>query len=209
MTRRDAFEIETMAVGEPVETELKFQVGPRGLGKLAAHPAFAAAAEDKRLRSVYFDTPQGALWAAGFSLRVREAGGAFVQTVKQAGAFAGFSRGEWECQTASGRPDLAALAQTPAAGRLGGDTAALRPVFTTTVRRATRLWREGAAVIELSLDVGQIRAGKTVWAIRELELELKAGTPDALFALARGLIEIAPLRLAFDSKAERGWRLAR
>jgi inorganic triphosphatase YgiF len=40
-----------------------------------------------------------------------------------------------------------------------------------------------------------------------MELELKAGEPQALFDLARRLSDPAPLRLSFETKAERGYRL--
>src|SRR5690606_41184005 len=67
----------------------------------------------------------------------------------------------------------------------------------------------GGAQIEVALDVGEIRAGGRSQPICEIELELKAGQPDALFALAlvwAGRLDCLP----FDvSKAERGVRLAR
>ena len=44
--------------------------------------------------------------------------------------------------------------------------------------------------------------------ICELELELQQGNVDALFALARTMVERLPLSLGFQSKAERGYRLA-
>jgi inorganic triphosphatase YgiF len=73
-------------------------------------------------------------------------------------------------------------------------------------RRAAALVR-GDAVIEAALDEGTASAGGRVEPLLELELELNAGAPAALFALARELTDVAGLDLAFDSKAERGYAL--
>src|SRR5665213_904949 len=169
-----------MADRDPVEPELKFLIEPGALGALRAHPLFRRPTWEEHLRSVYFDTAQGELRAAGFSLRVRDVGGAFVQTVKQLGASVGFVRGEWECRVPSARPDLSALARTPAGNGLGGEVV-LRRVFTTTVRRTSWLWRDGSGIVEASLDQGEIRAQNRRARICEVELELKSGAPGVLF----------------------------
>ena len=207
--RRKPLEAVTVADPGPRETELKFLIDREGLARFHALPGFALPGGATRLRSVYFDTPRGDLWAAGVSLRVREAAGAFVQTVKRGGSSDGPTRGEWEHPVASSRPDLSALAKTPAAGVLDGHEAKLQAVFSTTVRRTTWVWRRGSGAVELSLDEGDIRAGRRTASIRELELELKAGASSLLFELARQLIEAVPLRLSFASKADRGHRLCR
>jgi triphosphatase len=197
-----------MADSDPVETELKFLIEPRELPKLRAHPLLSGPKWEARLRSVYFDTPEMDLRAAGFSLRVRKVGAVFVQTVKRCGSSFGVARGEWERQVPSARPDPAALSRSPAARLLDGGEAALHPVFTTTVLRTSWLWRDGADIVELSLDRGEIRAKDRRARICELELELKSGAPAALFDLAHDVSATVPIRLSFDSKAERGYRLA-
>jgi inorganic triphosphatase YgiF len=63
-------------------------------------------------------------------------------------------------------------------------------------------------VVEVALDIGQVEASGRQASICELELELKVGTPDALFALARLLGHGAALLPANRSKAERGFLLA-
>ncbi|HTI67262.1 MAG TPA: CHAD domain-containing protein [Caulobacteraceae bacterium] len=191
------------------ETELKFEVAPGALGKLRKHPALAAPATTSRLRSVYYDTPDHDLRNAGVSLRVRESGGRFVQTVKTREGPGSIERGEWERDVDGARPEASALAGTPAEAVLNGHGAGdLAEVFSTTVERAVRLWSDGSALVELSLDEGRIDAGGDREPIHELELELKAGGAAALFVLARTLAGAAPIRLSFDSKAERGYRLA-
>ncbi|SPU42664.1 CHAD domain-containing protein [Brevundimonas diminuta] len=63
-------------------------------------------------------------------------------------------------------------------------------------------------MIEAAYDEGELSAGGRVEPLRELELELKDGPPQALFALARRLSADVALVPLFESKAERGWRLA-
>jgi inorganic triphosphatase YgiF len=190
------------------ETELKFEVAAGALAKLRKHPLLAAPAARSRLRSTYFDTPDHDLRNAGLSLRVREADGRFVQTVKTREGPGAIARGEWEVEVAGGRPDLDALSHTPAAKVLNGHIGELDAVFSTTVDRAVRVWSEGPAKVEVALDEGRIDAGGGREPIHELELELKAGATGALFDLARTLAGAAPIVLSFDSKAERGYRLA-
>lgn len=66
----------------------------------------------------------------------------------------------------------------------------------------------GRTRIEVVFDTGLIVAGERHDPIAEMELELLSGPPQALFDLARELQSKAELTLAFESKAERGYRLA-
>src|ERR1700679_3669270 len=109
----------------PQEIELKF-AAPAGRGAEAAIEAVANA-EPRRLSSVYFDTPRGALKRAGYALRVRREGGVFIQTLKDAGDGA-FTRGEWETRVKAQKPERRALAGTPAA-RILTKTSRLAPAF--------------------------------------------------------------------------------
>lgn len=187
---------------EPVETELKFALGPGARETLEADLLRDGKASD--LLAVYFDTPELALFSKGYVLRVRRKGDRFVQTLKSAGDGL-FARGEWEADVSSDAPDAAALAVTPAAHVAPVD--ALSPLFTVEVRRTARVVTHGASRIEAVLDIGEVRAGDRREAVEELELELVEGDPADLFAFARSLQ--APLTLAFESKSERGYRLAR
>jgi inorganic triphosphatase YgiF len=191
-----------------LETELKFEVDSTSLERLKTHPALAGPGEPKRLRSVYFDTPHHDLKNHGVTLRVREADDGYVQTVKTRQGPGLFARDEWESAVNGVCPDARALADTPAGEVLNGHSASLAPVFATIVDRQVHLWRHDDDLVEVSLDQGEITAGGQSEPIRELELELKEGDPVALFDLARDLAHEAPLRLIFDSKGERGYRLA-
>ncbi len=192
----------------PTETELKNLLGQDAEPRLVDQAGLSPPEKVRTLRSTSFDTPGWRLRQRGLALRLREDGESLVQTLKQAAGPGGLARGEWENAITSRRPDLAALANTPAAGVLGGDEDELEPVFLTTVERRTRLCREGGSLIEVAIDVGEISAGDRRQPIREMELELKRGDSGALFRLAHRLADGADMRLSFESKSERGYRLA-
>jgi triphosphatase len=195
-----------------VEIELKLAVAASDLPKLcAALAAMGSAPAEAQLVSTYYDTADFALQRKGITLRVRKIGRRHVQTVKTfdlaAGAEAG--RGEWEDPIARATPDLTAQASS---GRLPHGIAAgdLHPIFTTHVTRTTiALAPHGDTRIEAALDHGEIRraGGAASETISEIELELKAGDPAALYDLALRLLDIAPLRLTAESKSSRGYRL--
>jgi inorganic triphosphatase YgiF len=194
--------------GMTQEIELKFRLGPGAAARLAAHPALAGEDSVQTLRSVYFDTPDQVLRRAGWGLRVRATGRGFVQTLKGQTGGDVLNRAEWETPVASEALDWKALKATPAAALLKGRRRDLAPCFASTVRRRTRLVAYDGAVIEAAYDEGELSAGDRVEPLRELELELKDGPPQALFALARRLSADIALVPLFESKAERGWRLA-
>lgn len=159
----------------------------------------------------YYDTPDFALSAQGVALRVRRIGRRWLQTLKTEGERRGglSQRAEYEMPVPRGTPDwsrfpAAALALVPETLRVQ-----LRPVFETRFHRTAWLLSSRAGTkIEVALDVGDVLAGERSRPICEIELELKAGRPDALFELAQGWSERLDC-VPFDiSKAERGVRLA-
>ena len=194
-----------------IELELKFAVDPRDLPALKR--AVAAAAQGRPARSTlvstYFDTPDRALNKGKIALRVRKRGRRFVQTVKSELGGDIAARGEWEDAIARPDPDLAA----PQSGtRLQPvvNGAALEPLFTTTVKRTmARLAPLPTTLIEAAIDEGDIRAndGRASEPIAEFELELKTGESAALYDMALRFLEVVPLRMEMQSKAERGYRL--
>jgi len=182
------------------EIELKFLCEARDLDKiLAAAPA--GEDETRQMESVYFDTLAGHLAKKGVSLRVRCSEGRSVQTLKRG---EGLSRKEHEAAVESPQPDRT---RGPLRRLLPNTAGTLAPVFKVQVTRRQRLVRHGEAIVELALDEGEVRAGRRRAAISEVELELKSGDPEALFALARELSQAAPLYLSFESKAARGQAL--
>jgi len=169
------------------------------------------------LFNIYFDTPGQDLRQHGVALRLRRVGSVadprWLQTLKTSTSelSALSQRGEWESAVAGPVLDSAVLVPTPWSsfdpdGRL---FAALAPCFVTRFERA--LWlvrrRDGSAV-EVALDIGHIEANGKQAPICELELELKAGEPAALFDLARQLARQVAVLPANQSKAARGFLLA-
>src|SRR5271165_5646285 len=174
----------TEMAGEPREVELKFRLeparGPEALAWLARGRPQSARA----LRATYFDTESRDLDRAGLALRVRAEDGRWVQTVKSRVAPEGkLGRGEWSSSTPGPAPDPAAARRTPARGVLGPD-ARLVALFTVAVERRTVEIRTPDSLIEAALDSGTVETGGRCSPIHELELELKEGSPLALFALA-------------------------
>jgi triphosphatase len=197
------------AVSEPLETELKLELAPSeqtrlNLAGLSAIPEGRA----KSLISTYYDTPDQQLRKGGYSLRVRESGGRYVQTVKaQPNAASGFFvRPEWEQEISHARPDPGEMG--PLTQDLGADVLkGLGRAFVTEIERKVHKVQMGGAIIAIADDSGEIRAGRHAEPIREVELELEAGDPRALFMLARKIGDEVPVRLGVRSKSERGYQL--
>lgn len=202
------------------EIELKLALGPEGPegpDALRHHPLLEDIAPGVAfLGNTYFDTPAGELEAARMALRLRRLDDRLLQTVKTRGEGGGglSRRGEWEWEVPGPGLDLAGLAGLPPAA-LGDDVLErLEARFTTDFRRETWQLEHRGARIELALDEGEITAGDRRVVIRELELELKAGEPAALWSLAEALAARVALRPSDTSKAARGgallageWRL--
>ena len=180
------------------EIELKFTCES---SDIPAVLAVAPVGEDetRQLVSTYFDTPHQTLRKAGASLRIRASGDRRVQTLKRG---TGFARKEHEAQVDQDTPN-------PSLGPLPDmlprrARGALAPTFSVSVTRRQRLLPYAGAEIELAVDEGEVRAGEAARRLCEVELELKAGPPEALFALARELGRAAPLYLSFETKAAWG-----
>ncbi|MFO7543137.1 MAG: CHAD domain-containing protein [Thiobacillus sp.] len=201
-----------MTAPTPVEIELKLALPPQQAARFVSLMARRHTAPVRQvLRTRYFDTPDFVLSAQGVALRTRQLGRRWVQTLKTEGERSGglSRRAEYEMPVSRGTPDWSgfpaeALAWVPVSLR-----GQLVPVFETRFTRT--VWRvatRSGAQIEVALDTGEVRAGKAVQPVCEIELELKAGEPDALFVLAESWaqkLDCVPLDV---SKAERGVRLA-
>ena len=172
--------------------------------------AMARVSTQERLISTYYDTPDSALKQRRLTLRVRDRGGHFLQTVKEGDLASGdlLSRGEWEDAVAESRPDPDA---TQSGARLPeGAAGDLRPFFVTEVTRTIfAVEPVPGTTIEAAVDEGEIRAvdKDRTESISEVELELKGGDASVLYDLAARLLEVAPLRIETRSKSERGYHL--
>lgn len=209
-----------------LERELKFRVAPGVAQTLGEHPLLllAAAPRTRGLHTLYFDTPELQLGAAGLVLRLRDDGHARVVTVKARGADAlGAERGEWEwpsldsAGTLLGPRDLRhALART-ALGGLGASAAALgaslAPRFQTRFERTAWDMEWQGARIELALDRGECLAwrdgGEFSAPLCEVELEVVHGRLAQAWDLAWTLGQDLPLLLSPLDKARRAVALLR
>ena len=184
------------------EIELKFLADPADLAAVLA----ATSGEDlvsRALIATYFDTPDRDLASAQAALRLRDDGNGRLQTLKIG---EGFSRQEFETPAPFEGLDLDQRALKKA---LKADQRRqLEPVFIVTVARRSRVLTFNGARIELALDEGEIVANACRQALCEVELELKEGSPLALFELARHLCATAPLYLYLESKAAQGQSLS-
>jgi triphosphatase len=195
------------------ETELRFEVAPRDLRKLKSARILQGGGRKppttEHLVSVYFDTPKHKLRTRGVSLRVRHSGGKRVQTIKTEGSNGTISRGEWEHAIKGDVPDFRKARDTPLAPLLTKKLKrTLKPIFETRIHRTNvPVGRNGSRIV-VSLDEGEVRAGRKSISVGEVELELKRGKPVELFKLGRLIGELVPARLELKSKSERGYDLA-
>ncbi len=203
------------------EVGMKLHLDPRDLGRAMALPGLAGDGQDagdpvvQRLRTVYFDTPDLRLYANGMALRVRQDGDRFIQTLKTVNAATPIDsaavtvRKAWDWTIAGATPDLGVLNAEGIAALVPEDArAALVPVFTTEVQRATRLIRPDAlTAIAVIVDDGQITAGTACARISEVEFELRSGRVGRLFDTALAIQRAMPAHIGTESKAEVGYRL--
>jgi inorganic triphosphatase YgiF len=194
---------ETHSPGVPAgrEVELKLAIGSASARSTADRELGRAPA--RSVETIYYDTPRRRLHSAGYSLRLRRDGEEWSQSVKGAG---GLTRFEQDHRLRGGLPDFSLLEGTPVASLVGSEDG-LSPVFVTRVQRRSRRRVADGSRIEFSLDEGEVIARNRSWPIHELELELKAGAPQALFDHGRRLAEDDAFTPAFMSKAERGFAL--
>jgi inorganic triphosphatase YgiF len=206
----------------PEEIELKLALptsDPSSLARrLARTPVLARRkATQLHLHNVYYDTPGQALRQQRVALRLRRGGSEaqpqWLQTLKTAGRSdsALSQRGEWEAPVPDAALSLRDLKASPWSGIDPDGTvfAALAPCFETNFERTQWLVRRrDSSVVEVALDIGQIVAGDQRAPICELELELLAGSPAALFQIAQEIACTMAVLPVSTSKAERGYALA-
>ena len=197
-----------------IEREIKFRL-PAAAARRLWRLANAAGTRRRNVTSIYYDTSNERLRRSGIALRLRRDGAKWLQTLKlESSAAAGFSaRAEWEMPAQRGRLDVGAFPREEIMAATGLDVTRLatqlRPMFETRfTRRSGVINIDSATRAEISVDRGYVAAGERREAISEIELELKAGNPPALLSYASRLAKPLALELEFESKAERGYRLA-
>src|SRR3954451_12883237 len=195
------------------EIELKLVVDAGRMAHFNAAPVIAVNARNKgtrkRLKSVYYDSPERMLRRNGLSLRVRQSGARFVQTVKTDAVDDPLRRGEWEASVPSLAPDLA-LAMPFIPEKLRGHLEAqpLEAVFTADVHRHARLIELPSGAVEIAFDRGELTAGDRSLPVSEIELQLKSGSASAIYEIALRLAEHGDVKPSIRTKSARGFALA-
>ena len=194
------------------EIELKLSIAPADIEIFLQHPLLQSKHETLLLSNTYFDTEEHDLLKRGVGLRVRSIGDKRVQTLKTAGVVVGglHTRQEWENEISGETP---VYHQFPE-GALPNWCAQQKnrdqilPIFTTGfIRMLWLLHTKAGDIIELVLDQGTIQSKKAYLPLYEIELELKSGTPAALYQMAITLQETQALFIENKSKAQRGYEL--
>jgi inorganic triphosphatase YgiF len=195
------------------EIELKLLVDADRMAHFNAAPVIAANARNKgsrkHLKSVYYDTPERLLRRNGLSLRVRQSGARFVQTVKTDAADDPLRRGEWEASVPSLAPDLAlAMPFIPEKLRSSLEAHPLEAVFTADIHRHARMIDLPTGTVEIAFDQGELIAGDHSLPVSEIELELKSGSASTIYEIALRLAEHGAVKPSILTKSARGFDLA-
>lgn len=170
-----------------------------GQGRLAKH-----------LYTIYYDTQNEHLRKAGYALRLRQDGNKLIQTLKggekvQEGLY---ERDEWEWEISRNTIEYPLLEAH--LGELYPKVhQKLAPVFSTEFIRTQWPVENQYGLVELAIDLGEVRSQYLRDPICELELELKDGDVDALYELLKNLEKQTRRSMApsDESKALRGYRL--
>ncbi|MGE3476318.1 MAG: CHAD domain-containing protein [Rhodospirillaceae bacterium] len=196
------------------EIELKLRGTPARLKAVLTRlqkRAVKGSAFTKNLHAVYFDTAKDDLHAKGLSLRVREEGGCFVQTLKQtpAGGEA-LTRGEWSDRVAAAAPELLNTHSGRKLRQVWKDLRLLPRFRTVIARSGFVLSPKPGTEIEIVRDEGEIRVlGRDggAAAVSEIEIELKKGPLSAVYGLALEIVAKTRVQIEPRGKSDRGYAL--
>ena len=199
-----------------LEIELKLSIAPKDVKLLLGHPLLQLASTQaisvEQLISRYFDTSDLALWQQGLSMRIREAGGHTIQTLKTAGEQIGdlHHRHEWDQPVTQSIPNIEQFTDPSLIAKLQsilGNKHLLELFHTDFQRSSWNLKTKNGTQIELVLDQGLVKTANQQAVLHEIELELKQGDSQELYKIAELLKQSIPLHVETRSKAERGYLL--
>lgn len=193
------------------ELEIKLTLSAASAGRALSwlqQQVGASKGKQKLLINRYYDTPSADLNKHKAALRVRQANGEFIQTLKTQGVLVGaaYRRQEWEWPLTKPELDLDLLSETSLS--LKASLKDLKPIFETNFTRRIVMLDDGDALIECAVDSGSVIVGERRRPLHEVEFELKAGKPDRLLVWAKRLAQACPVFLNLISKAEQGYYLA-
>ena len=166
----------------------------------------------EQLTNGYFDTPDLTLRNWDMGLRIRGVNQHLEQTIKTKGQVVGgiHSRPEYNVDIDQKFPQLNLFPDEiwPQATDIASVQSNLYCLFNTDFARQRWHIFVDDSLVEVALDIGEIRVDEAVDPICELEFELLAGDTSALLTLAGIVSREIPVRLGKASKAQRGYRLA-
>ena len=198
-----------------IEQEIKFRVSPQAARRVWRLVPLASVPLRQEFVGIYYDTRSERLRRAGVGLRLRREGRRWMQTLKvESAAHAGLAaRAEWESEAHGRLLDVGAFPREAIMAATGLDlqrvAPKLRPLFETRfVRRRAMIELPGGSRAELCVDRGYIAAALRREVLLEMELELKAGDARSMIRLAEKLARPLALEIEFQSKSQRGYRLA-
>ena len=187
------------------EFELKFSASE------AAQKALLGSGADFckiTMETAYYDTSDGALSARKMTLRCRKENGVAVCTVKTPAGENG--RGEWEVQWEDIHTAIPKLCKLGGPAELADLTKdGLVQVCGARFTRMAKTVDLPGAVAELALDSGVLLGGGKELPFREVEVELKSGSEEAVVSYAASLAESYGLSPEKKSKFRRALDLAR
>ena len=157
----------------------------------------------------YFDTPDGALSARRWTLRLRQENELRVGCLKT--PLPDGARGEWEtpCESAEDLTERLIAAGAPAELRQLAGNQPLQEVCGAKFTRLARDVETGGSRVEVALDRGVLRGGGREIPLCEAEVEHKSGDPAASGAFAADLAKRHSLQPEEKSKFARALALAR
>lgn len=166
----------------------------------------------KSYETIYYDTKDQDLLREGICYRIRQGTGQYEATIKGKGHSQGglSQRLEWNRPLKTNTPNLEDFRDIPLVKDILkkiGDKK-LKPVFSTIFQRQILKLHYEESIVELALDMGEIKAGEKTEAICELELELKKGQVGAVLAIGKKVAQEYNLQPANLSKFSRGLILA-
>lgn len=199
-----------------MEREIKLLVTQKDLPKLLANPVLVKAKKNNSQKTLhilnwYYDTKDLRLKKQGLAYRIRKTEERYEATVKTKGHNQnGFSaRGEYTVPLTAKEPVIKGFDPKidHALSRLlmGTDLEELFSVEVT--RQICLLTITPKTTLEMAIDKGEIRTLKGNAPIDEVELEIKEGLQEDLFAFVKALKEEINITEGTESKWQRGMLL--
>lgn len=160
-----------------------------------------------RMRTTYYDTPDGTLASRKWTLRHRLENDTHICTLKTP---SGDARGEWEVECPQIELAIEKLCKLGAPAELAVLTQnGVQPVCGAQFTRLSSTVSGNGGVVEVALDRGILFAGQRQEPLCEVEVELKSGSEAAALAFAAEFAAKYGLKPEPKSKFRRALELAK